>query len=166
MKLFHLIICTFAALLITTSVTAQKTLPDVNVKTLDGKEVNIQEYGKNGKLTVLSFWATWCSPCKRELDNIADLYEDWQEDYNAELVAVTIDDARSLPKARTMVNSKGWEYIILSDTNKDLMRALNFQNVPFTFVVDQDGNIVYEHSGYAPGDEEELEDKLKELSEK
>ena len=121
-------------LFLTTSLAAQ--LPDIDVKTLDGKSVNIQQYANDGKITVLSFWATWCSPCKRELDALADLYPDWQEDYNVEIVAVTIDNARALPKVKPMVSTKGWEYTILSDANEELRRAMNFQSVPMTFLLD------------------------------
>ena len=149
-------------LFLTTSLAAQ--LPDINVKTLDGKSVNIQQYANDGKITVLSFWATWCSPCKRELDALADLYPDWQEDYNVEIVAVTIDNARALPKVKPMVSTKGWEYTILSDANEELRRAMNFQSVPMTFLLDKDGNIVYTHNSYTAGDEYELEDKIKDLA--
>jgi len=141
------------------------TLPDVEVKTLDGKSVNIQDMVGNEKITVISFWATWCSPCKRELDAITEVYEDWQEEYNVELIAITIDDARSLAKVPAMVESKGWEYTILSDVKQDLKRALNFQTVPQTFLIDQNGEIVYTHNGYNPGDEFELEDKIIALTE-
>lgn len=155
---------TLLALLFTTSVFAQQGLPDVSVKTLKGETVKVKDFATNGKVTVLSFWATWCSPCKKELDAIAEVYEEWQEDYNMELIAITVDDARALPKVRPMVESKGWEYMVLSDVNEDLKRALNFQTVPMTFVLDKEGKIVYKHSGYSPGDEYDLEDKLKELS--
>lgn len=151
-------------LLLGMTLNAQNTMPEVSVKDLNGASVAIKDYVDNGKITVFSFWATWCSPCKRELDAIADYYEDWQADYNMELVAVTIDNARALPKVKPMVESKGWEYDILSDVNEDLKRSLNFQTVPMTFVVDQNGKIVYTHSGYNPGDEYELEEKLKELA--
>jgi len=150
-----------------TQINAQeKRLPDVKVQELSGKKINIQEYADNGKITVLSFWATWCVPCKKELDNIAEYYADWQEDYNMELVAVSVDNARSATKIKSVVDSKGWEYDILSDKNEDLKRALNFQAVPHTIVLDQDGNIVYRHDGYVEGDEFELEDILKKLAEK
>ena len=141
-----------------------KVLPSVIVKTLDGKSVNIQDYGVNGKLTVLSFWATWCSPCKRELDAIADLYPEWQENYDVEVLAITIDNARALAKVRPLVEQKGWEYEILSDAKQELQRALNFQAIPQTFLVDKEGNIVYDHTGYAPGDELELEDHIIEIA--
>lgn len=149
---------------ITSTVFAQKTLPDVTIQELSGKKVNIQDYAGNDKVTVLSFWATWCVPCKKELDNIAEYYEDWQEDYNMELVAISVDNARSITKIKTVVDSKGWEYEILSDKNSDLKRALNFQAVPYTIVVDTEGNIVYRHDGYVEGDEYELEDVLKKLN--
>lgn len=141
----------------------QKSLPSVEVKTLDGQTMNIQEFGKNGKITVISFWATWCSPCKKELDAIANLYEEWQEAYDMELVAITIDTQRALAKVKPMVESSGWPYIILSDVNQQLRNSLNFQTIPQTFLLDKDGNIVYSHSGYVPGDEYELENKIKEL---
>lgn len=145
------------------SLSAQKALPSAEIKTLDGQTVNLQEYAKNGKITVISLWATWCSPCKKELDAIADIYPDWQEDYNMELVAITIDTQRALAKVKPMVESKGWEYIILSDANNVLRNSLQFQSIPQTYLVDQAGNIVYTHTGYVPGDEYELEDQIKKL---
>lgn len=146
-----------------TDIQAQKTLPSVEVKTLDGKSINIQEFGKKGKITVLSFWATWCAPCKKELDAIAEVYEDWKKNYDVEVIAITIDDARALPKVKPMVEQKGWQYTILSDANQDLQRALNVPSVPQSFLLDTKGNIVYSHSGYVAGDEDELEEKIKEL---
>ena len=141
-------------------------LPAVDVKTLDGESINIQEFGDNGKITVISFWATWCLPCKKELDAIAEIYPEWQEEYDMELIAITIDNARGLSKVRPMVEEKGWEFEILSDAGENLKRALNFQTVPQTFLLNQAGEIVYSHSGYAPGDEFELEDKIKALANK
>lgn len=151
------------ACLFTMQLSAQQTLPSVEVKTLDGEVVNIQDFGKNGKITVISFWATWCSPCKRELDAIAEIYEDWQADYDMELVAISTDDARQLAKVKPLVDSKRWEYVILSDSQQQLQRAMNFQTIPMTFLLDAEGNIVYSHNGYSPGDEYELEDKIKAL---
>lgn len=139
-------------------------LPSVNVKTLEGEAKDIQEYGKNGKITVLSFWATWCSPCKRELDAIQEVYQDWQEMYNMELIAISVDNARTYPRVKGVVETKGWDYEVLSDIQQELQRAMSFQDVPYTFVIDQNGKIAYSHSGYNPGDENELEEKLKELS--
>lgn len=157
------ILCGVAFLLISAAFPS-RTLPDVEIKTLDGKSINIQKYGENGKITVLSFWATWCSPCKRELDAISELYPDWIEEYNVELIAITTDDARALSKVKPLVATKGWEFEILSDSKRQLQQALNFQAIPQTFIIDQNGQIVDQHEGYNPGDEYELEDKIKKLS--
>ena len=152
------------AIVLSTSVLAQKPLPSVNVKTLDGQTTNITSVCGENDFTIISFWATWCSPCKRELDAVADLYPDWQAEYNVNLVAVTIDNARNLGKVGPMVETKGWEYTILSDANEELKRAMNVQSVPHTFLVDKGCNIVWTHTGYSPGDEYDLEDVIKEKS--
>ena len=162
MKLFKILSIVFAVCL-STSLFAQTTLPNVTVKTLKGQSKNIQDYAKNGKITIFSFWATWCSPCKKELDAIAEIYPDWQEEYDVELVAITIDNARALAKVPGMVESKQWDYEILSDVKQELQRGLNFNSVPQTFLLDKNGNIVYSHTGYVSGDEYELEDKIKAL---
>lgn len=140
--------------------TPTKTFPSVTIKTLDGKSVNIKDYVGQGKITVVSFWATWCSPCKRELDALATLYPEWQEKYDVEIVAVTIDNARALAKVPGIVASKDWEFTILSDAKQELQRSLNFQAIPQVFLLDANGNIIYSHSGYNPGDEFELEEKI------
>ncbi|MDO8365488.1 MAG: TlpA disulfide reductase family protein [Saprospiraceae bacterium] len=155
-----------AAIFAVTTIFAQKTLPSANIKTLEGQSINVQELGKTGKITVINFWATWCSPCKKELDAIMDYYEDWQKDYDMELIAISVDDARSAAKVPGMVKEKASTYRVLLDPAKELQTAANIQAVPYTFVLDQNGNIVFEHNGYTPGDELELEELFKELKKK
>ncbi|MCC6460600.1 MAG: TlpA family protein disulfide reductase [Saprospiraceae bacterium] len=139
------------------------SLPSASVKTLQGQTLNVHELGKSGKITVISFWATWCSPCKKELDAIKDYYPEWKEKYNVELVAVSIDDPRTAAKIPAMVEEKGWEYRILHDFNKEFQQAVNVSSVPFTLLLDSTGAVVFEHTGYAPGDELELEERIKEI---
>ena len=145
-------------------VLAQDLMPDVDIKTLDGETVHANQLGNGKGPSVVAFWATWCSPCKKELDAYAEYYTDWQEDLGVEVYAVTIDTRRALSKVKPMVESKGWEFPILSDANSELMQALNFQTIPQVFILDKDGRIVYSHSGYVPGDELEVEKKLEELA--
>jgi len=140
-----------------------KPLPDITIQDLDGKKVNIADYGKKEKIIILNFWATWCAPCKQELTNIHDLYEDWQKLYDVELIAISIDDSRNISKVKSYVNGNRWDYTFLIDTNQDLRRAFNFQAPPFTVLIDKDGNIVSTHTGYKNGDEYILEDKIKAL---
>ncbi len=141
-----------------------KRLPDVTIADLQGKPVNIQEFAGSGKVIVISFWATWCTPCKRELDAIADLYPTWASEYNTRLIAITIDNARALTQVKPLIQEKGWEFDVLVDSKQELKQALNFQAIPQTFVIDAEGNIVYQHEGYTPGDEYELENVIKKLA--
>lgn len=144
-------------------VVGEKTLPLVTLADMNGKNVNVADYGKSGKITVLSFWATWCVPCKKELTNMADLYEEWQKKYNVQIVAVSIDDSRSSTKVKPTVEGQRWAYDVLLDVNQDLKRQLNIQSVPFTVVVDAKGKIAFTHSGYVDGDEFILEEELQKL---
>ncbi len=145
---------------------AQDAFPNIEVKTLDGQTVNLKDYTGKGKITLVDFWATWCLPCQKELDVLADLYPDWQEEYGVEIVAVTLDTRRALAKVAPMVETKGWEYTILSDTKGNAQEALSFQPIPQVFLVDQNGNIVYAHTGFEMGDEEELEEIIAKLAKK
>ncbi|MDC0105026.1 TlpA family protein disulfide reductase [Bacteroidia bacterium] len=139
------------------------TLPDVTLKNVDGEDVNIADYGTNGKITIISFWATWCKPCIKELKNVNSLLDEWIEEYDVELVAVSVDDSRNAVKVKPTVNALNWDFDVLLDPNGDLQRAMNVANPPVTFLIDQEGNIVYTHTGYVEGDEYELEDHIKEL---
>ncbi len=151
----------FIAIITSLTLHAQKSVPAVDVQTLEGQKVNLTDYTGNGNFTILSFWATWCKPCKTELDAIYDIYPDWQEEFGVELIAVSIDDSRTVRKVIPMVEQKNWPYTILTDSNQNVQRALNFRSIPQTFLVNPEGQIIYSHNGYSPGSEYELEDKMR-----
>lgn len=139
-------------------------LPAVTLTSIDGKKVNMATVSNNGKPVIVNFWATWCAPCKRELTAIAEVYEKWQKETGVKLVAVSIDDSRSMARVAPYVNGQGWEYDVYLDPNGDFKRAMNVQNVPHTFLLDGSGKVVWQHNVYNPGDENELYAKVKELS--
>ncbi|WP_317045727.1 TlpA family protein disulfide reductase [Avrilella dinanensis] len=142
------------------SVSAQSKLPNVTLKDLKGKSVNIAQYGKSDKPVIVSFWATWCGPCLKELEAINKVYDKWQKETGVELVAVSIDDSRTRSRVKPLVNGKAWDYTVLLDENQELKRAMNVINPPYTVVVYK-GQIVYSHTGYTPGTENELYKELK-----
>ncbi|WP_299099116.1 TlpA disulfide reductase family protein [uncultured Winogradskyella sp.] len=142
---------------------AQNDLPNADLTTLEGKSITLDDATNEDGITIVSLWATWCVPCIKELDAINDVYEDWQDETNVELLAVSVDDSRTVKRVKSLVNGKDWDYTVLLDTNSDLKRALNASSIPLTILV-KDGKIVYEHSGYSPGAESELYEKIKELS--
>jgi len=145
--------------------TREKSLPSIELKDMNGKTVNISKLGLQGPI-VISFWATWCSPCKKELNTINELYQDWQEETGVTLVAVSIDDSKTKNNVPIYVNGKGWEYLVLMDPNGDLKRAMGVNNVPHTFLVNKEGKIVYSHNNYASGDEEILYEEILKLGTK
>jgi cytochrome c biogenesis protein CcmG, thiol:disulfide interchange protein DsbE len=139
-------------------------LPSINLVDMNGKKVNTSELSNNGKPFIISFWATWCKPCIKELTTIAEVYQDWQEETGVRLVAVSIDDSRSSSQVKTLVNGKRWEYEVLLDANSDLKRAMNVNAVPHTFIVNGKGEIVWQHTSFSEGSELELISLIRKLN--
>jgi len=150
-------------LLTLTSAYAQSEFPSINVKDLSGQTINTKDLLKDDRVKVISLWATWCVPCLKELDAINEVYEDWQDETGVELIAISVDDSRTVNRVRPMINGKDWDYEILLDTNNDLKRALGASTVPLTLIV-KDNKIVHRHSGYSPGAEFELYEKILQFS--
>ena len=151
------------ALLIGATAMVRAQLPDLTLKDVDGQTVKTQELGNDGKPFIIDFFATWCKPCNRELSAIADVYEEWQEETGVKLIAVSIDKAQNTNKVKPLVDQHGWEYEVLLDPNSDFLRALGGTMIPYVVIVDGSGQIVYKHSGYTEGAEEEIIDKVREL---
>lgn len=142
---------------------AQTKLPSAQIRTLDGTEVNTTTLSNDGKPFIISFFATWCKPCMRELKAIDEVYADWQEETGVKLFLVSIDEGQNVQKVRPLVESQGWEYDVMIDSNSDFKRAMGVTLIPAVFVVDGKGNIVYSHSGYNPGEEEHLIEEVRKL---
>lgn len=139
------------------------TLPSAVVQDMQGKKVDAASFSNNGKPMIVNFWATWCAPCKKELSAIADVYDEWQERTGVKLIAISVDDSRTMARVMPYVNGQGWDYDVYLDPNGDLKRALNVNNVPHTFLLNGKGEVVWQHNNYVPGDENELYRKLQEL---
>ena len=149
----------------TTTYSQNKLLPSVDVKTINGKSMNINSIDNNGMPIVINFWATWCKPCKKELNNISEVYNEWQDETGVKIIAVSIDDTRSMSKVAPYVNSVGWEYEVYLDSNGDLKRSMGVSTVPHTFLLNSKKEIVWQHRGYVDGDEDELFDEIQNLIE-
>lgn len=168
MKNFILFILTVCSLGVARAqeLKGSRKLPDVTLKMLDGSSAQSTSLLNKEGLTIVNFWATWCKPCMLELNNIRDLYSDWKKETNVKIIAVSIDDARNTAKVGPLAKGKGWSYEIALDPNGDFKRALNVNNIPHTFLVNTQGEIIWQHNSYAPGDEDELFEIVKKNSAK
>lgn len=144
-----------------------QTIPRVTVVDLQGNNVNSRDIIKNdGNPVLLSFWATWCRPCLQELAAFDMEYVDWQDEFNLKIVAVSTDNPRSTNRVAPFVTSRGWEFDVYLDANHDFKRAMNVGNIPHTFLIDGNGNIVWQHTSYTPGDEQKVYQELLKLKKK
>ena len=141
-------------------------LPAVEIQDLNGNAFNTKDIQNDGKPIIISLWATWCKPCIAELLAIADEYEDWVEETGVKLYAISIDDAKTSARVAPFVKGKGWEYTVLLDVNSDFKRAMNVNDVPFLCILNGDGEIVWQHTSYAQGSEEEVFEVVKSLVKK
>ncbi len=149
------------AMMVVAAVALHAQVPNVQLKDINGKTVQTASIANNdGNPVIISFWATWCKPCLRELKAIHEVYADWQDETGVKMYIVSIDQAQDANKVKPLVDGNGWEYEVLLDPNGDFKRAMNVQNVPHVFVLDGKGKIVYNHVGYVDGGEEDIREAL------
>ena len=167
MKLFKyskLLPAAFLLMLNSYSVKSQTTIPDMKVRNLDNKLVELSEYSDNGKPTAIVFWATWCKPCIEELDNISFIYDDFVDEFDFNLVTICIDDSRSSASIKSFVSGKRWPFNVILDENQEIKRSMNVTDIPHYYIFNKSGELVKRHTGYIPGDEELMFDELARLS--
>lgn len=135
--------------------TTKKLPSNLVVKKNDRNEwVELQELLNVEGATIISFWATWCKPCLMELNAINEEYASWQNDTKVKLIAISIDDSRSSERVKAFAKTSGWEFDTYIDLNGEVNRAMGVNSIiPYTFILDKEGNIVYTHTSYMPGDE-------------
>lgn len=139
-------------------------LPSVQLKDVNGKTIDTATLSNDGKPFVISFFATWCKPCLRELRAINEYYADWQDETGMKLIAISTDEAQNVHKVKPLVDSEGFEYEVLLDSNQDLQRALGIQMIPYVMILDGEGNIVETRNGYTDGSEAHIIEKIRELT--
>ena len=144
-----------ALILLSSNLFAQE-IPSTQVKNKWGLSTSFSSLVREDTIYIVSFWATWCIPCIKELREISEIYPTLQDSFRLKLIAVSIDDARNSPKVFPKAIGEGWTYEVVLDQNQDLARSMNVNNVPMMFIINRKREIVYSHQGYSPGILEEI----------
>lgn len=117
-------------------------MPSFKLKTIDGKTVSTDTLRNDGKPFIISFFATWCKPCNRELSAIAEVYDEWQKETGVKLYAVSIDKAQNANKVKPLVNQNGWPYEVMLDPNSEFRKSFGGEMIPFVIICDGNGKII------------------------
>ena len=149
-------------LLVAASSYSQSHLPNIPIATSRGIFVPFKSIIDTNTVTVISFWATWCVPCINELDALQDKVDEGKIK-SFKLIAISTDESRTVQKVRPMVKARGWTFDIYLDESNEIKRAFNATNIPFIIAISK-GKIVYQKTGYTPGDEEVLIEKINQLN--
>ena len=137
----------------------EKNLPQVNLKDMKNKTQSLSKLVK-GKVTLINFWATYCVHCRKEMKHLNRISKTYA-DQNVQVIGISIDDSRTVGRVKSMVKSQKLEYTILLDTEQKLYKNFNTSAMPFSLLINADGKILWEHTGYLPGDEAQMEIEIK-----
>lgn len=137
--------------------------PNFKLINLNGKYVELNKETGNGPI-LLSFWATWCKPCLEEMAEFNKIYNEYK-DKGFSILAISTDSEKSVAKVKPYIKSKGYGFPVLLDTNNEVARKYYAQQMPYTIMIDKNGNIVYSHLGYMKGDEKKIEKLVAEMLE-
>lgn len=133
----------------------RNALPRFELKTLDGKRFVSHEL--TGKVSVINFWATWCTPCMQELTTMTAYHKKIGAE-RLNVVAISTDGPETLANVRSVVRRRRWSHLILSDPDGAVAGSLNPRgSIPYTIFLDRAGRIAYTHAGYIGGDEKRYE---------
>ena len=143
---------------------AQNTFPTPELVTIDQQPAALGDYVGNGKPAVIAVWATWCQPCHMELDHMKSYLDKWENEYGANVVAVSVDQRHMVRRIAPLVQRKGWQYDILVDTDGQLQSRLGFRSIPTMYIVDGNGKIVKTFTGYQSGREAQVDQLLSRLA--
>lgn len=136
-----------------------QSLPNAEIVNLQGQIIDAAELKNPGSPLIISFWATWCKPCINELNAFHDYFIDL-EYTGLKVLAISIDDSRTMSRVAPFVAGEAWDYEVYLDPNSNFRRAMGVNNIPHTFLIDDKGSIVWQANKYIPGEEEELAKKV------
>ncbi len=147
-------------LVISSNISGQDNI-DFSFETINNDEYRFSQLLENGP-TLVSFWALWCKPCRAEMRHLESIYENYK-DKGLTILGVNQDTPRSLAKVKSYISTHNITFPIALDPNTDIFQQFNGQSIPLSILYNKEGKVVYKHVGYLPGDEIELENRIKTL---
>jgi cytochrome c biogenesis protein CcmG/thiol:disulfide interchange protein DsbE len=163
LKLIFLILSLFLLTDFTGGVEIKSKAYNFTAEDLDGNKIELKTSLASGPV-LISFWATSCKPCIKELSQVQKFYQEYKKK-GLEVLAIDVDGPRSVSAVKPKVKGLKWEFPVLLDTNKDIYRKYQVLGIPHTVIVDQSGEIRYTHTTYRAGDEKLIQKKIDELLE-
>ncbi|MGG1685603.1 TlpA family protein disulfide reductase [Pseudalkalibacillus sp. NRS-1564] len=115
--------------------------PDFTLYSLEGEEVSLSDY--KGKVTFINFWTTWCPPCKKEMPDMQEFYEEKAEEYDAEILSINITTNESSSQVvEDFVKENALTFPVLLDENGEQSNTFATITIPTTYLVDKNGIIM------------------------
>jgi len=130
--------------------------PDFAGRTYEGQSISVAAY--TGKVVVLSFWASWCGPCRKELPILESIQQVAGKE-RVQVVAINIEDRNTFRKIARKLTS--FNLLLATDTSGHAQRAYGVNGIPHMVIISKSGQIMRVHQGYA---EEALDDIVKDLN--
>ena len=134
-------------------------LPDLSVRLLDGKQVRLSALLEEGPLLV-SFWATWCAPCKKEMIFLEEFHQKYNEN-SFRVLAISTDSPKSMSKVKSYIRAKKYTFLVGIDPNQEIAKKMNALLMPTTLILNKDQKVSWYHQGFIPGDEKEIEAQIR-----
>jgi peroxiredoxin len=137
------------------------TAPDFVLPDLAGENCRLSKNFGQGPI-LINFWATWCAPCLEEMKKLKEVHQTFAK-AGLTILSISIDDPKTVGKVKSFVNTNRYPFKFLLDTNNEVFKRYQGVNVPFTVLLDRQGQVVYTHTGYRKGDEKKLQEQIAKL---
>lgn len=158
MKKFSIL---FILFILSFSAVKAQSYSDFTLPNLEGDDVSLSEMLKKGPV-MISFWATWCSPCKEEMEKMNGIYNKYKEQ-GFQYIAINQDSPKSLSKVKSFIEGQRYDFPVVLDTDKKVFEAYNGQGIPYSIIIDSNQNVTAVHVGYVTGDDKKIEKEIQDI---